>query len=113
MGRTNRFPKEADFHGDKRSNETRASTADPRGVALSRGSRRGSAALFHWSRAHGEPQCALCRRARSLLVRQRTMLANALRAHRAELGLVANPGIANLAKLAQKTKALSMDQIRR
>jgi transposase len=41
-------------------------------------------------------------RARSLLVRQRTMLANALRAHLAELGLVANPGIANLAKLAQQ-----------
>ena len=30
-------------------------------------------------------------RARSLLVRQRTMLANALRAHLAELGSVANP----------------------
>lgn len=40
-------------------------------------------------------------RARSLLVRQRTMTANSLRAHLAELGLVANPGIANLAKLAQ------------
>lgn len=41
-------------------------------------------------------------RARSLLVRQRTMLANALRAHLAELGLVTNPGIANLAKLAEQ-----------
>lgn len=41
-------------------------------------------------------------RARSLLVRQRTMLANALRAHLAEFGLVANPGIANLAKLAEQ-----------
>lgn len=41
-------------------------------------------------------------RTRSLLVRQRTMVANALRAHLAEFGLVANPGIANLAKLAQK-----------
>lgn len=40
-------------------------------------------------------------RARSLLVRQRTMIANALRAHLAELGLVTNPGIANLAKLAE------------
>lgn len=40
-------------------------------------------------------------RTRSLLVRQRTMLANALRAHLAELGFVANPGIANLAKLAE------------
>ena len=36
-------------------------------------------------------------RARSLLVRQRTSAANALRAHLAELGLVANPGVANLA----------------
>jgi transposase len=44
-------------------------------------------------------------RARSLLVRQRTMLANALRAHLAELGLVANPGIANLAKLAEQAFA--------
>lgn len=41
-------------------------------------------------------------RARALLVRQRTMIANALRAHLAELGLVANPGIANLAKLAEQ-----------
>jgi transposase len=44
-------------------------------------------------------------RARSLLVRQRTMVANALRAHLAELGLVANPGIANLAKLAEQALA--------
>lgn len=44
-------------------------------------------------------------RARSLLVRQRTMLANALRAHLAELGFVANPGIANLAKLAEQVMA--------
>lgn len=44
-------------------------------------------------------------RARSLLVRQRTMFANALRAHLAELGHVANPGIANLAKLAEQTLA--------
>jgi transposase len=41
-------------------------------------------------------------RARALLVRQRTMIANALRAHLAELGLVANPGIANLAKMAEQ-----------
>ena len=51
----------------------------------------------------------MAHRARSLLVRQRTMLANALRAHLAELGLVANPGIANLAKLAQQ--ALSDEDI--
>ena len=44
-------------------------------------------------------------RTRSLLVRQRTMLANALRAHLSELGCVANPGIANLAKLAEQALA--------
>jgi len=44
----------------------------------------------------------MAHRARSLFVRQRTMLANALRAHLAELGLVANPGIANLANLARQ-----------
>lgn len=44
-------------------------------------------------------------RARSLLVRQRTMLANALRGHLAELGVVANPGVANLAKRAEQTLA--------
>lgn len=42
----------------------------------------------------------MAHRARSLLVR--TMLANTLRAHLAELGRVANPGIANLAELAQQ-----------
>lgn len=35
-------------------------------------------------------------RTRSLLVRQRTMAANTLRAHLAEFGLLANPGVANL-----------------
>lgn len=44
-------------------------------------------------------------RARSLLVRQRTSAANALQAHLAELGLVANPGVANLAKLAEQALA--------
>ena len=44
-------------------------------------------------------------RTRSLLVRQRTMLANALRAHLAELGHVANLGIANLAKLTSEVLA--------
>lgn len=42
----------------------------------------------------------MAHRTRSLLVRQRTMAANALRAHLAEFGLVANQGIANLIKLA-------------
>lgn len=48
-------------------------------------------------------------RARSLLVRQRTMVANALRAHLAELGLVANPGIANLATLAHQALSAEGD----
>lgn len=40
-------------------------------------------------------------RARSLVVRQRTMAANALRAHLAEFGRVANPGVQNILKLAR------------
>lgn len=44
----------------------------------------------------------MAHRTRALLVRQRTMAANALRAHLAEFGLVANPGIANLMKLADR-----------
>lgn len=44
----------------------------------------------------------MAHRTRALIVRQRTMAANALRAHLAEFGLVANPGIANLVKLADK-----------
>jgi transposase len=44
----------------------------------------------------------MAHRTRSLLVRQRTMAANALRAHLAEFGLVANPGVANLMKLADR-----------
>ena len=38
-------------------------------------------------------------RTRALIVRQRTMAANALRAHLAEFGLVCNPGVVNLIKL--------------
>lgn len=47
----------------------------------------------------------MAHRTRSLLVRQRTMAANAMRAHLADFGLVANPGIANLVKLADKAFA--------
>jgi transposase len=47
----------------------------------------------------------MAHRARSLLVRQRTMAANALRAHLAELGLVAKPGVANRARLAEQALA--------
>lgn len=43
----------------------------------------------------------MAHRTRSLFVRQRTMAANALRAHLAEFGLVANQGIANLVKLSE------------
>jgi len=41
-------------------------------------------------------------RARALLVRQRTMAANALRAHLAEFGLVTNQGLRNIMKLTGK-----------
>lgn len=44
----------------------------------------------------------MAHRARSLLARQRTMAANALRAHLAEFGFVANPGLAHLATLAEQ-----------
>jgi transposase len=40
-------------------------------------------------------------RSRDLLIRQRTMLANALRGHLAELGIVAAQGFRNLSKLAE------------
>jgi transposase len=40
-------------------------------------------------------------RTRSLSVRRRTMAANALRAHLAEFGLVANAGITRLAKVSE------------
>lgn len=40
-------------------------------------------------------------RTRSLVVRQRTMAANALRAHLAEFGLVTNQGVRNVVKLAR------------
>jgi transposase len=43
----------------------------------------------------------LVHRTRALVVRQRTMAANALRAHLAEIGLVCNPGVLNLVKLAR------------
>lgn len=47
----------------------------------------------------------MAHRTRALLVRQRTMVANALRAHLAEFGLVANPGIGNLVRLAERAFA--------
>lgn len=47
----------------------------------------------------------MAHRARSLLVRQRTMAANALRAHLAEFGFIANPGLGHLATLAEQALA--------
>ena len=47
----------------------------------------------------------MAHRTRALLVRQRTMAANALRAHLAEFGLVANPGITHLLALVDSTFA--------
>lgn len=44
----------------------------------------------------------MAHRAQSLLVRQRTMAANALRAHLAEFGFVANSGLGHLATLAEQ-----------
>ena len=50
-------------------------------------------------------------RARSLLVRQRTMLANALRAHMAELGFVANPGLGTITATAIAATVTDAEQI--
>ena len=47
----------------------------------------------------------MAHRARSLLVRQRTMAANVLRAHLAEFGLIANPGLGHLAMMAEQALA--------
>lgn len=46
---------EADFHGQKRSNATHASTTDPRCQALPQGQRQGDKAVLHRARADGEP----------------------------------------------------------
>jgi transposase len=51
----------------------------------------------------------LLHRARSLLVRQRTMLVNALRAHMAEFGMVAPQGLRNVELL---TKIVAHEQER-
>lgn len=48
-------------------------------------------------------------RARALLVRQRTMLVNALRAHLAELGIVAPVGLERVADLVQRVFAERRD----
>lgn len=49
-------------------------------------------------------------RTRALVVRQRTMAANALRAHLAEFGMVCNPGVRNLVKLTRAIFAESDPQ---
>ena len=48
-------------------------------------------------------------RTRDLLVRQRTMLINALRAHLGEIGMVASKGPAGVAVLTERVDALAMD----
>jgi transposase len=53
----------------------------------------------------------LMHRARELLVRQRTMLANALRAHAAEFGIVAPKGIQRLPELHAAVAVSDEDQI--
>lgn len=53
----------------------------------------------------------LMHRARELLIRQRTMLANALRAHMAEFGIVVPKGIQRLPKLATAIDDADEDQL--
>ena len=50
-------------------------------------------------------------RTRSLLVRQRTMLANALRSHLSEFGIVVAKGIENIAKLATIVETAGKDHL--
>lgn len=50
-------------------------------------------------KSEGQQSALLLHRTRDLLIRQRTMLVNALRAHMAEFGIVAPQGIRNVRKL--------------
>jgi len=52
-------------------------------------------------KSEAQQASALMFRARDLVVRQRTQLANALRSHMAELGWVAPKGLAHMARLAE------------
>jgi transposase len=52
--------REVDFHGQKRSNETHASTTDPEARLYRKGP--GKEAKLHGTRADGEPQRPRCRR---------------------------------------------------
>jgi len=52
-------------------------------------------------KSEAQQASALVFRARDLVVRQRTQLANALRSHMAELGWVAPKGLAHMARLAE------------
>jgi hypothetical protein len=47
---------ERDFHGERRSNDTHASTTDPDARLFRKGPGKGGAAVFYWPRADGEPQ---------------------------------------------------------
>ena len=48
----------ANFHGQKRKNDTHASTSDPEQQALPKGGRAGGEALLHGPRHDGEPAWA-------------------------------------------------------
>ncbi len=51
-----------------------------------------------------QPAVLMLHRTRDLLVRQRTMLVNALRGHMAELGIIAPQGIGRVADLGERVK---------
>ena len=53
---------EADFHGQKRLNDTHASTTDPDARLYRKGKRQGDEALLHWAWADGEPSRSAGRR---------------------------------------------------
>ncbi len=62
---------EQDFHGQKRSNETHASTTDPDARLYRKGRGKESKLQFHGPRAHGKPQRPDCRRHRHPRLRPR------------------------------------------
>ena len=53
--------READFHGEKRTNDTHSLDERPRRAALPLGCRQRGEAVFHRPCADGEPQCAFRR----------------------------------------------------
>lgn len=75
-------------------NKTDAADAEAIGEALTRPPMR-----FVPIKSAEQQSVLMLHRARDLLIRQRTMLVNALRAHLSEPGIVVAQGMANLAKL--------------